>query len=115
MPNPYLGAFFDYTSLVLNAALRMELGLIALGFPHMEMTVRIDQRLVFFRSNVPREKLQNWMRRREFGATVEQRDLDTALGAEQALDQAVRRVLDDAARANAAAYRRVNALNDWRN
>lgn len=115
-PSDYLaqvGMSFDYAPLVLNAALRMELGLIARGFPWWEVKVHGNERGMRFVTYMPLWHRRLTPRHREFKAVVRADDLADPIRAEVALERAVCTVLCDADRANAAAYRRVRNFNDW--
>jgi hypothetical protein len=109
----YQSQHFDYAPLVLNAALRMELGLIARGFPWWSVRVRGGARGLWFATEVPLRYRRFALRDREFKTIVRADDLAGPIRAEAALERAVCAVLCDADRANAAAYRRVRNFNDW--
>jgi hypothetical protein len=97
LPEEWMGTHFDYHPLVLNAALRMELGLIARGFRLHEVEVSTGPTKLIFSARAA-DRHHTWGRRHpRFTTYVSTMNLDAPVRAEAALDRAVFRFLEQSA------------------
>lgn len=103
----FMATPFNYHPLVIGAALRMELALIARGFTTTEVTVGRNHRYLIFDAHLPTRTV------RPIKVTVNIAELELAISADVAIERAVRQFDYQAMAADAALQRRGRRIHGW--